>query len=186
MLLPASFCRSSRSCRTKQAARRRFSPKGWDKPAQGNALGAEERQRFRALKGRDKRFHGARAVDAPFQGWCAVAGFRSPGHCPGLIYCGLFGAVFRDLLCSEHRRLAAKGSGRSEETSGSRFFEKTRSYSPFPSISVQMDERLFDRNNAMDLKPGYRAAGLALRILKVQTLAARFQCHAQASSLGGS
>ena len=58
---------SSRWRHPEPAARRLFSPKGWDKSAQGNALVAEERQRSQALKGRDKRFRGAHGCLRPFR-----------------------------------------------------------------------------------------------------------------------
>ena len=111
---------SSRWCHPEPAAQRLFSPKGWDKSAQGNAGGRgtstipnpeRARQGFSwcargccALSGLvcRSRFSVPRALpwadlsrplrggcQGPFGlrtpsigGWCAVAGFRSPGRCP--------------------------------------------------------------------------------------------------------
>ena len=76
---------------------------------EGNALGTEKRQRHQALKGRDRRFHGARASVA-LSGLVRHNRFSVPRALPwGLICCGPFGAVFGNVLGSEHRRLAAKG-----------------------------------------------------------------------------
>jgi hypothetical protein len=107
---------------------RLFSPKGWHKSAQGNALGNEDRSLSQALKGR-YNFVVAAEVVTPFQGSSTRFGLRFPGRCPGLICCGPFGANSVSLSGSKRHCLAA-------ESSSSFVWGRAQRAPPYPLASI--------------------------------------------------